>query len=282
MFLAAALLAHFASEPIASSDQVIFMSDRDGSHQIWLADVDGGNARRLTDGPRAHFPRCSPDGRRIVFERGAPYAREIWVLNRADGSRTRVGISGAAYSTPEWMPDGLHIVFTQRVGDYDRIALLPADGSGETRAVTANAWNDVMPFPTPDGKGLVFHSYRHGADQPEIYHLDLESGRERRLTQSEGQDYEAASDGRRLVFSSNREGGPFQLYLGDLDGAAPRRLTDGAQDAWGGHPGQAGILFVTGAPGQRKPHLVGPDGVTRRLWSGAGDDYSAGWCPPAA
>ncbi|HZV84203.1 MAG TPA: hypothetical protein VFF48_04370 [Brevundimonas sp.] len=272
------LLSTFAVAPVTSDDRVVFISDRDGGLQVWLAEPDGSNPRRLTEGPPAHFPRCSPDGLDVVFERGPPGAREIWVQGIADGPARRLALSAAEYSTPEWLPDRSAIIFTHKVGLYDRIALMRADGAGSPKWVTDHPWDDVMASPTPDGRAVVFHSYRHGPNNPEIYRRDLETGHETRITAIDGQDYEAATDGRRVVFSSNRAGETFQLYMTDLEGGDPRQLTTGDTDAWGPRFGGRGTLFVTGPPGRRKPHVIGEDGLPRALWSGAHDDYSAAWC----
>lgn len=44
------------------------MSDREGNPEIYTADMDGGNAQRLTNHPgRDEFPAWSPDGTRLAF-----------------------------------------------------------------------------------------------------------------------------------------------------------------------------------------------------------------------
>jgi len=59
-------------EPALSPDssRIAFVSSRAGSPEIWVADVSGGSARRLTSfgGPQVGAPSWSPDGRAIVFD----------------------------------------------------------------------------------------------------------------------------------------------------------------------------------------------------------------------
>jgi Tol biopolymer transport system component len=69
--------------------QVAFMSQRDGNWEVYSANIDGGNLRRLTRDPSNDgLPAWSPDGRYIAFvtNRDGPWA--VWVM-RPDGSQQR-------------------------------------------------------------------------------------------------------------------------------------------------------------------------------------------------
>jgi serine/threonine protein kinase len=79
------------TNPEASPDgrQVAFMSQRDGNWEIYSANIEGGNLRRLTRDPSNDgLPAWSPDGRYIAFvtDRDGPWA--VWVM-RPDGSQQR-------------------------------------------------------------------------------------------------------------------------------------------------------------------------------------------------
>jgi len=74
---------------------------------IYLADADGGNIRRLTTDPAYEYqPRWSPDGGTIAFVRGG----DLWLM-AADGSRARRLTSGLTVDSPTWSPDAKHIAF---------------------------------------------------------------------------------------------------------------------------------------------------------------------------
>jgi hypothetical protein len=112
------LAAHAADDhsarPSPVRDEVVFVSDRDGSPGgLFLLDLSGGEPRRLTRdaGHAEHAPRWSPDGERIAFTRSAPApagereegvdprTTEIVVIDR-DG-REQLRTPGAM---PDWMP----------------------------------------------------------------------------------------------------------------------------------------------------------------------------------
>ncbi len=59
---------------------IVFVSDRDGEFgNLWVCDVDGGNARRLVHEGAQHASPCwSPDGRRIAYIRNDDGDCQIW------------------------------------------------------------------------------------------------------------------------------------------------------------------------------------------------------------
>jgi TolB protein len=62
--------------------QIVLMSLRDGNWEVYLADLDGNNLRRLTRDPgNDGLPTWSPDGQYIAFvtDRDGPWA--VWVMH---------------------------------------------------------------------------------------------------------------------------------------------------------------------------------------------------------
>jgi TolB protein len=95
--------------------------------ELWVADVDGSNARQVTRLAAASFaPFFHPDGRRIVFSSNFPDPR----------SR-----------------------------NFD-LYLIGVDGSGLERVTTSPEF-DSFPMFSPDGRRLVFASNRHARERGE-------------------------------------------------------------------------------------------------------------------
>ena len=46
---------------------VVFVSNRTGTDHIWRIDIDGGNARQLTNGDAEGNPQCSPNGQWVLY-----------------------------------------------------------------------------------------------------------------------------------------------------------------------------------------------------------------------
>jgi Tol biopolymer transport system component len=85
--------------------QVVFLSDRSGTGQIWICGADGGNTRRLTsfEAEGAGLPAWSPDGAWIAF-RGWGTRQGIWVMPSSGGAPRHV--SDARLNCPAWSRDG--------------------------------------------------------------------------------------------------------------------------------------------------------------------------------
>lgn len=101
-----------SGRPSPTRDELAFVSDRTGSPQVWLADLDGGAARQLTFAPGDAFtPRWSPDGELLVVSvsetKGKPRLADrasleglrLLVIDRK-GTRL-LETSGLM---PDWMP----------------------------------------------------------------------------------------------------------------------------------------------------------------------------------
>jgi TolB protein len=99
--------------PSPTRDEIVFVSDRDGNFDVFLANLDGGEARPLTRTPRNEFaPRWSADGERLLVtvaesEYGMPRLSDpeslrstrVVVLDRSG----EVVFETAGFM-PDWMP----------------------------------------------------------------------------------------------------------------------------------------------------------------------------------
>lgn len=173
----------------------------------------------------------------------------------------------------DWTGERLVFQSTRPPFACDQIFTMRADGS-QVRLVSPGKGRTTCAYFFPDGRRLLFASTHHaGADCPPapdrsrgyvwpLYDYDLytcapDGGDLRRIVSHPGYDAEGAvaADGRRIVFTSLRDG-DLDLYLCDPDGGSLRRLTerpgydggpffswDGRQIVWRGwHPTEAAAL----------------------------------------
>ena len=156
----------------ASIGPIAFVSTRDGSPHIYLANADGSGATRLTGGEKAAWSR---DGRRLVIQRDVG----IFVIN-ADGSGERWLASGRS---PDWSPDGARIVFADAYPSGG-ISVIGTDGSGLKLLLRGEFVQpgDSVESPTwsPDGRRIAF--VRANYDEPwQIYVMNADGSDARRL-----------------------------------------------------------------------------------------------------
>src|SRR5690606_11654203 len=97
------------SQPEVSPDgeRIAFVSNRSGQLEIWAADADGENLRRLTSfgGPRVSTPRWSPDGTRLLFSARVNGHADLYVVEPGSPPR-RVTDHPGDEVAPSWSRDG--------------------------------------------------------------------------------------------------------------------------------------------------------------------------------
>ncbi len=141
--------------------------------------------------------------------------------------------AATAQDSPLWLrrndisPDGKQIVFNYKGNLY----IVDAEG-GKARQVTSNPAHDTDPIWTPDGKNIVFSSYREkGKD---IYMVSAEGGIPKRITSHTANETPVAvmEDGT-ILFTANIQQdvqygdfpGSAQLYSISKNGGRPELIT---------------------------------------------------------
>jgi TolB protein len=164
---------------------------------------DGSRTRRLTRSPRNDArPSWSPDGSRIVFDRGA--WGDLYTIGVAGRGLRRLTSDPAQETDPAWSPDGRWIAYVRRERGtrVHEIWLVRPDGS-QAHALTRLGVASYSPAWSPDGRRVVFASnlaaYTWG-----IYAVARDGTRLERLIQPVGEgSFEPAwsPDGTRLAFA---------------------------------------------------------------------------------
>jgi Tol biopolymer transport system component len=212
---------------------------------IYTLRVGGKGQRQLTTSPLfdAH-PAWSPDGRTIVFSRGARMGRSrgIYAMDADGGRQRRLSVLG---STPSWSPDGTRIAFSKD----GAIHVMNADGSGKHRV----ARNGLVAAWSPDGEWIAFAGI-------EVIRPDG-SGRHR-LTR-DGYFSAWSPDGKKIAFVGTKGGRGNHtnpVWVMNADGSGPRRLG----------PFSWGDCNVAWSPNGRRIAFSNPDGLFAMNADGSG------------
>ena len=138
---------------------IAYSSTHEGNQELYVADAEGANHRRLTNDPAfdAH-PAWSPDGRQIVCATSRWGDFEIAVIEVETGNVTRLTESRGLDDYPVFSPDGRRLAFlSNRDGNYE---IYCSDAAGlHPVNITQHAAVDNFPAWTPAGK-LGFVSNR--------------------------------------------------------------------------------------------------------------------------
>ena len=224
------------SEPAFSPDgnQIAFVWDGGSGNNldIYVKLIDGGNVVRLTNNPAPDRSPCwSPDGRRIAFTRSSKDEGGLYIVPQLGGPEQKL----ASFKNPletAWSPDGKRLAVTdepssQELRSIFLVSLENGEKYGEKRKLaspSAQFDSDRAPRFSPDGQMLAFiRSPNFLID--DIYLVPNTGGEPKRLTFDNMQVAGLAwtSDGREIVFSSNR-GGPYGLWRVSVSGGAPEPL----------------------------------------------------------
>lgn len=234
----------FETHPVFSPDgkRFAFISDRSGSNNVWIANVDGSGLKQLSNDTGATLyasPAWSPDGHYVYASRAVHsiLAFEVFMFDTAGGSGVRITTAD---------PSG-HASFDER-------------------------HNAMGAAPSPDGRYL-YYATKFGSTWSEkdvphwtIARRDLKSGVETIVVPSHGGAMHPAlsRDGKLLAYAS-RSGQQTGLRLRDLQTGEDRWIAfpvdhDGQQ---GGYYSDLLPRFVFSPDG--KALLLGLNGGIRRL-----------------
>ena len=206
-------------------------------YQIFTADLaDGSTPKRVSNGKgKCTCADFQPDGKGVLFA-----TTELHPSASGDAQPTA---KGPAYSRSEryrW--------------DFDpNMDLVVADlDGGHARRLTETPGYDAEGSYSPDGKSIVFTSFRDG--DAEIYVMDADGKNPRRITHHKGYDGGPffSPDGKRLIYRSDRkENDLLQVFINNVEGTAERQLTNNEFVNWGPyfHPDNVHIIYATSRHG---------------------------------
>ncbi len=209
-------------QPRFSEDgmKLVFVSDRSGSENLWVANADGTDARALTRDNRTNYmsPVWTPDGDYVLATKGT----QLWLYHEDGGSGVQVtghreegAPAPAAHIGAAFAPDPRFVWvnlrgrlgggLTAAVDDPDRLEYGP-DHTGRSSARQVGPYQigqldresgrvlvrthehegAFRPVPSPDGRWLVYAT-RHDTREA-LKLLDLQTGAERWLVMNVQRD----------------------------------------------------------------------------------------------
>ena len=238
--------------PMLSPDGklILFESDRYGTSEIYVMDVDGKNLKQLTHNQfHDNSPKWSPDGTKIIFARERNDDSDIWMINADGTNEIQLTKTPGDDSHPNFSPDGTRIIFNSARSTPDlkaewrfqwhEVFTMKIDGT-DVKQISRFKTVSTYPSFSPDGTKICF---RHVLDNSAGFNYDLSTGRRNSevfVMNADGTNpvnvsNNAAYDGwpawtpdGKVIFSSNRGGIPYhaQLYRVNSDGSNLELISD--------------------------------------------------------
>jgi TolB protein len=162
-------------------------------------------------------------GTQIAFVSSRTGTKEIWGMDYDGANQHTLTSLKSIALTPRWSPDASRIAFTcfkpmNRVTSA-QICMYSVD-TGKIISFPQFRGTNTTPSWSPDGSQIVFSSSMAG--NPELYVTDVNGGRPKRLTNSNGANMSASwnpKTGQTIAFVSDRGDVP-QIYSMNADGTS--------------------------------------------------------------
>lgn len=293
------LYAHTVADEIHQAQRALrgvarsrltFNSDRDGERvtgtvesrgvkEIYLADYDGENQRRVTTQKSLNINSTwSPDARSIAYtsyRRGAP---TIFISNIYQGTLEEPlkGAAGQAF-LPAWSPDGTRFAFTTTRDGNSEIYVANRDGSG-VRRVTNHTAIDSTPTWSPTGTQIAFTSDRTGT--PQIYIVGADGLGLRQLTHETYADRPTWSPAPYNEVAYTAKTGPGNdIKVIELATGQVRQLTfgEGTNESPSFSANGRHLAFMSTRSGKAQIFTISKDGKNLRQITKVGNNYQPDW-----
>jgi dipeptidyl aminopeptidase/acylaminoacyl peptidase len=261
--------------------RVAFVSDRDGTSQLYVMWLDTREVAKLTNLDRSPGGvTWSPDGTRIAFTAFVPATvlpLTIKLPERPSGAQWARGAT--LENRLSWAQDGSGY----RPLGWTHVFVIDARLGGVPTQITDGEYNHSGAEWSADGKTIFVSAIRkpmaeYLRNDSEIYAFDVASKTSRALTDREGPDSNpsVSPDGRWIAYTGFDQrrftSHLSSLYLMDSAGGGKRVLAGGLDSSpnnvtWA--PDGSGVFFTVGEKGATNLFKVDLSGNVRRVTSGA-------------
>lgn len=231
-------LATFA----AAGDTLVYRTSPNPRRQLLVLDPNATVAQPAGEPAAYSLPDVSPDGRKVLVNRGDPTAggSDLWMLDLAGGNPVRLTFQamGTMDDTARFSPDGQHIAMASSdTQGFVRAWVQPA-GGGTKQMLRSESERDFVLVTdwTPDGQAVITVAQRPGRNQ-DIERIAVDGSRKPvpvvHETATEGFP-RISPNGRWMAYQSDASG-RFEIYVtGFPDGNAKWQVstTGGTMPGW--------------------------------------------------
>jgi tricorn protease len=173
-----------------------------------------GEKTQVTSSPwRERFQTYSPDGRKIAYVSDESGEEEVWVWDMATAAKRKLTTHESVKADLTWSPNSTKLAYTaaNRLWEVDA-----AGGDARELAYNPAGGFSIQQY-SSDGNWIVY-SHRDDDQNADVYVFDVRAKREYNVSKSPFNELAGAitSDGKTVVFTSNRDDGVTHLFAVSL------------------------------------------------------------------
>ncbi len=246
--------------------------------EIYIADYDGANQRRITINRNLNInPNWSPDGRSIAYSSYRTGVPDILISNIYAGTMENPTKGVGQNFLPVFSPDGTRIAFLSMRDGNSEIYVMNRDGS-DLRRLTNNPAIDGSPTWSPTGTQIAFTSERTGS--PQIYTMNVDgSGVVRRSSESYADRATWSPAPYNEIAFTARTGPGFDIKILNIANGTTRQITfgEGTNESPVWSPNGRHLAFMSTRSGRSQVFTVDGDGRNLRQITREGNNTTPHW-----
>ncbi|HEX8150351.1 MAG TPA: winged helix-turn-helix domain-containing protein [Pyrinomonadaceae bacterium] len=195
--------------------------------QLWHLTYPGGEARRVTSDPNSYKGVNVSRDSRVALMVHSERVSSLWVapLEKLSAATkiSDVRDLNSQWLGVVWTPDG-KLLYGSRASGGAEVWSMDSNGAGK-RQLTSEPGSDLAPSVSPDGRFVVFTSFRTG--EPHVWRMRSDGSDPTQLTYGQRDSFPVVSpDGKWVIYVSDFEDRP-NLWKVPLEGGEAVRLTTG-------------------------------------------------------
>lgn len=247
--------------------------------EVYIADYDGANQRRITVGRQLNnAPTWSPDGRALAYTSWRTGFMDIYISKIFEGTMLTPTKGSAASQNylPMYSPDGTRLAFTSNRDGNPEIYVMNVDGSG-LRRLTNHPSIDVTPTWSPSGTQVAFTSDRSGT--PSVYVVGVDGLGVRRLTFEHSDRATWSPPPLNEIAFAARTGPGYDIKVLNLATGEIRQITfgEGSNESPAWSPNGRHLAFTSTRAGRTHVFSVDLDGKNVRQLTRDGNNQQPHW-----
>ena len=259
-------------------EAVLSTVERRDVKEVFVADYDGANQRRITINRTMNlFPNWSPDGRSIVYTSYRSGVPDLLISNIYAGTMESPTKGVGQNWLPVFSPDGSRLAFTSSRDGNSEIYVMNRDGSNLTRLTNAPAI-DSTPTWSPTGTQIAFTSERRG--QPQIFVVNVDGTGLRQISFESYADRPTWSPApyNEIAFAA-RTGPGFDVKILGIASGETRQITfgEGTNESPAWAPNGRHLAFSSTRAGRIQIFTVDRDGRNLRQVTKDGNNTTPNW-----